>query len=172
MIPTKAGKAILTLSIIFCLLLIFWVILKIKSPTNAPEVIPGKPVVRIDTVKIHDTLRLYFPRENITVEKVPVATTVDTSDGVDACRDSAVCYGVKRALESGGYIGASVCSKYFPVEKPIDLSFTLDYKPGNDTLKSIFRVDTLYKKQSWTTTGLEILCGFVAGGVIAIWATH
>jgi hypothetical protein len=153
--------------------ILFWVILYftlIPKPP-APVVIPGKPIIRIDSVVVHDTTILSIPRDSIVVRKLPKDTTIkpDTTTGADT---GGACYGVEKALESGGFMAAEVCSRYFPVKKPIDLRFNLSYKRGDDTLKTILRTDTLKIKPPVTSTVIEILIGFIVGGVVAIWALH
>jgi hypothetical protein len=146
-----------------------WFLLVFLCQDKPPAVIPGTPVAVVDTVIIHDTVRVSIPRDKIVVRVVPAAET-DTT-----LAEEAVCYGVENALESGGVIGAEVCSRVFPKEKPEDIKFNLFYKPGNDTIRSFLRIDTIpkiiYKKpviSPWTA----LIVGVAAGSIAAVWIAH
>jgi hypothetical protein len=129
---------------------------------------PGKISVRIDSVIIHDTTQTVITRDKITVVR---DTVYDESGIIDT---SIICYGAEKTLDNGGFIDVKICSKELPAEKPIDLLFQIDYKAGNDTIKTRFQTDTttVSKKQPIITSILEILIGFLVGGIVAIWATH
>jgi len=162
-------------------LFIAYVHLYTRQQGQHPPVTTGGPV-QVDTIIVHDTLRAVIPGKAIAVQKVPVPATAQTATDTpridsaaapskDTAQDSIVCYSFSQAYASGVFVQAEMCSRFFPPVRPLDLVGTIDFRPGNDTVKTVWRVDTIPKiayKRPFIPTWQAITLG-VVGGVLVGW---
>lgn len=142
-------------------------------------VIPGV-TVRIDTVKVHDTITTNKKASDFTVKLKPVPpapqiaiealkTDSAAAPSKDTVKDSATCYSFSQDYANGAHAMAEMCSRFFPKVKPWDVSGVIKYRPGNDTMRIETRVDSvpkiIYKKPiipTWQAVTLGVAAGVLA----------
>jgi hypothetical protein len=171
----KAGWIVALILFVAC------VHLYTRQQAQRPQVTPGV-VIQKDTVIVHDTLRSIISGNDIAIRKVPAPVVAQTAADTpridsagapsnDTAQDSAVCYSFSQAYASGAFVQAEMCSRFFPPVRPLDLAGTIDFRPGNDTVKSFWRVDTIPKieyKRPVIPTWQAVTLGLV-GGVLVGW---
>lgn len=138
----------------------------------APEIKTGTTVER-DSVVLHDTVYsvrdslIYLPR--IDVRYVKVHDTVTNTISVVETIDTTPCYSIEGHSPRGSWARAQLCSKLFPVERPLDLSGNMDIRDAPDTLTKITRVDTVQIRKpfytDWRTYALTVLTGIIAAQI-------
>jgi hypothetical protein len=122
----------------------------------------------IVSVVVHDTVEFKKKVTDISVIRKQVMR--DTVASVDSSvtdssvqSDSATCYSVEDTTSRGTFIRAEFCSKIFPVVPPSDLTSSIKVKEAPDSVKEIFRTDTISKEvqapvlRDWKTYGLVAL---------------
>jgi len=128
-----------------------------KHFSKCPEIKKG--VITIDTVITYDTITIPITRTKISEKRVPVEIYIrDTvTKEISVLPDTSNCFEYDTAI-NGAYISAEMCSRFFPVHKPLDLSASLSYKPPPDTQK--LRLDTIvYKKPFYCDRKNYIILG-------------
>jgi hypothetical protein len=117
----------------------------------------------IDTVIIHDTVRTVTT--DVTEKIKPVITYVKVRDTITntviavAQIDTERCYEFKDTIQ-GAYLSAEICSKFFPVKKPLDLTGSFTFVPAPDT--QFVRIDTvMYNKPFFKEPKNYIIAGLV-----------
>jgi|WetSurMetagenome_2_1015567.scaffolds.fasta_scaffold06083_3 hypothetical protein len=94
----------------------------------------GKIIVH-DSIVVHDTIYKKIAYENISLSKEVIKNAEKT--------DTSVCYSFSQSFPDSTNISSKICSKELPSSKPIDLSWSLTYKPKKDTVRTITRIDTM-----------------------------
>ena len=165
----KAGWIVALVLFIVCVHLYT----KQQGPAT-PKVVTGV-TVRIDTVIKHDTIQTTKRGSDFAVRVIPAPPiAVDTikKDSVGNLRkDSMVCYSDSQTYASGASVHAEMCSRFFPKIKPLDLTGSITFHPGNDSMKIFSRVDTIPKiiyKPPIIPTWQAVTLG-VVGGVLFGW---
>jgi hypothetical protein len=156
---------ILKITIIFALFLLVYT--EIKRAHTTPVVIPGATTIRIDTVVVRDTIVTVFTRKEIAVTKEIIMDTIDNSPH----NDTAVGYGISEDYPNGVHIGARLYSRHFSEIPPVDLRGIIDYRPGNDTFKTVFRTDSVVKnvyKPPIIPTWEAVIIGLTAGTIVTL----
>jgi hypothetical protein len=148
-----------------------------KNHNPHPPVIPGV-TVRVDTVIVHDTIETVKTVTDFVVKRKPLPPAAIEIAKIDSglpppqstAVDSTTCYSYSQEYANGAYAQAEMCSRYFPTVRPWDLSGTIKYCPGIDTMKTFWRVDTvpriMYKPPiipTWQAVTLGIAAGVLAG---------
>ncbi len=120
-------------------------------------------IVTHDTVSVKDSV--WLSPEIKTVYK-SIHDTVNKVQTFVAVKDTTPCYSISGTSPRGTYARAQLCSKLFPIEKPLDLSAIMEIKDASDTDKIITRIDTIERKQpfykDWKTYAIIILSGIIA----------
>jgi hypothetical protein len=146
----------------------------VKQSFHCPEVHAGIETTFITTI-IHDTIRTEKTRKEIQVSRIiDMVLIKDSSDTSKLLpkEDTSTCYSFDSHEKDGAYIKADICSDSFTIIKPLDLKATIFYQAAPDTLRKIFRVDTLVKTQKldwrrdWKTYALVLTSIAFAGYAI------
>lgn len=140
-----------------------------------PEpVIPGT-VVQRDTVIIHDTVTTVKHVTDFVVRRQTLIDTFKIDPGIlpseTTLADTPACYSFSQTYQDGEYIKAEMCSRYFPIDPPGDLSGIIKRLPGNDTSRTYYRTDTIPKiifKKPFVSPWIVLGVGVAAGAIGAI----
>jgi hypothetical protein len=166
---SKPWQIISVILILVCVYL-YW------RDVSKPPITQGETVVTVDTVRMHDTIRVVKRAADfmVTREVSPVAavnaTTIDSAGTPvkDTAGDTAACYTFAQEYQDGAYAVAQMCSRYFPAERPADLYGSISYKPGDRVIRTTTRIDTIPKityKPPVIRTWQAVLIGVAAGAV-------
>ena len=115
-------------------------------------------IIEHDSVIVHDTIYKKIAIKNISVSREKV---------LDSVKDSSICYSCDQSFPDSTSIKSKICSKDLPKIKPVDLSWSLTYKPKKDTLKTITRIDTMtIIKKPKIKPVYYVIAGALAGAIV------
>lgn len=130
-----------------------------KASVKCPEVKAGITV--IDTIIVHDTTVINV--DKFMTRDIPVEVYIKDSitKEVIIIKDTSHCIAMD-TLINGVYLSAEMCSRFFPANRPLDLTGTFLYKEGPDTMR--VRIDTVtFHTPFFKEPKNYIIAGLVAG---------
>jgi hypothetical protein len=130
-----------------------------KASVKCPEVKTGITV--IDTIILHDTTVIKVNKFTTRDVSVEVYIKDSITKEIIVVKDTSHCIAMD-TLINGVYLSAEMCSRFFPVNRPLDLTGTFLYKAKPDTLR--VRIDTVtFHTPFFKEPRNYIIAGLVAG---------
>jgi hypothetical protein len=122
-----------------------------RCSKQCPEIIAGQSI--IDTIKVHDTVRVEKLRREIVYKDSIVHDTINGKPVIDSFH----CVSASE-VKGNFFVEAQFCSKEFPRYKPQDLLSHFTYQLPPDT--SRYRVDTISRPQKKYYVGIGPYVGY------------
>ena len=134
-----------------------------------PDVNVGKETIVTKVINHTETLTV----EKIIPKFVTKYSIRDTfvHDTVIKLVDSTSCFQAETTFADGAHVKTETCSKYF-VPSMTDVSISMSYVPAPDTIKEVFRTDTLVNKprfgQKFAIGAASFGIGVISGTILTL----